>query len=268
VILQNNVFIGNQALGFGGAVYLTDSFIQPDGHMATLINNSFYNNTASVWGGAIYSQNVNPLIINSIFWADSAFTGSEIYAEPTDIVEIAYSNINPDFIYGEFLDGGDNINEDPMFEDSGLLTISGASPCINSGTLDFACDCGLIFDAPAYDILGMSRPMNGFNEMGAYEVLMEGVANKPANHENGWYNNFPNPFTAKTYFSYELNDKTFVEINLFTSAGLLIQTLFAETQEAGSHILEFEAGTLPSGIYFYRIATNTQQATGKMILMK
>jgi len=268
VILQNNVFNGNHADLHGGAIYVCDFLFQTDGHLATMINNTFSNNTASVWGGAIYSQNVNPLIFNSIFWADSAFVGNEIYAESTDIVEIAYSNINPDFIYGEFLDGGDNINEDPMFEDTGLLTISGSSPCINSGTLDFVCDCGLIFDAPAYDILGLPRPMNGYHEMGAYEVLLEGVADNPADHENGWYNNSPNPFTGKTLISYELNDKTFVEIGLYTSAGILIQNLFAETQEAGSHTLEFEAGTLPAGIYFYRIATNTQQATGKMILMK
>ena len=68
--------------------------------------------------------------------------------------------------------------------------------------------------------------------------------------------------------SYELDSKTKVEINLYNSSGELIQTLLSEQQEAGNQELQFSSGNLPAGIYFYRITTDSKQATGRMILMK
>jgi hypothetical protein len=38
--------------------------------------------------------------------------------------------------------------------------------------------------------------------------------------------------------------------------------------EAGSYKVEFDAANLPSGIYFYKLQTNTFVQTKKMILIK
>ena len=113
----------NQATGSGGALYLDNNLNLQIEHFAILINNSFYNNDANGAGGAIYSINAKPLIFNSIFWNDSANNGQEIFVVTNDTAEIAYSNINPDYITGNIYDGGGNINEDPLFEDLELLFI-------------------------------------------------------------------------------------------------------------------------------------------------
>ena len=145
VLLQNNVFIGNQAANSGGALYLDNILNLQIEHLATLINNSFYNNRATnSAGGAIYSYIAKPLIFNSIFWNDNANNGQEIFVTyPNDTVEIAYSNINLRLYSGGYIiDGFGNINEDPLFKDLEWLTISENSPCVNTGTEEYICHCG------------------------------------------------------------------------------------------------------------------------------
>jgi hypothetical protein len=272
VLLQNNVFIGNQSISTGGAVWLFDWLNLQFEHLAILINNSFYDNSTSNLGGAIYSENAKPLIFNSIFWNDSAASGSEIYSNlPTDTVEIGFSAIDLNAIQGEgfIIDGSGNINEDPLFEDLEWLTISEDSPCVNTGTGEYICHCGNLHAPPVYDILGNLRPLNDYFEMGAYEVLLPvGIHESFVRGLNDWHSVYPNPFTDQAKLIYELDNKTQVEINLYNGSGELIQTLLSEQQEAGNHELQFNSGNLPAGIYFYRITTDSKQSTGRMILMK
>jgi hypothetical protein len=268
VLLQNNVFTDNQALNSGGALYLYNNLNLQIGHLATMINNSFYDNTAANLGGAIYSQHTKPVIFNSIFLNDSANIGQEIFVMMNDTVEIAYSTINPNYVNGNLYDGGGNINEDPLFEDLELLTISENSPCINTGTAEYICHCNNLLTAPAYDIVGNLRPLNDYFEMGAYEKLITAIDLLYSNATSNWHSVFPNPFTEQAMLSYELDGKTQVEINLYNGSGELIKTLFSEQQEAGKHELQSSSGNLPAGIYFYRITTDSKQATGRMILMK
>ena len=95
------------------------------------------------------------MIFNSIFRADSANLANEIYEQSSDTIEIGFSNIDPNLIQGGyFMDGGGNINEDPLFEDLELLTISENSPCINTGIEEYICHCGDLYLAPDYDIIG------------------------------------------------------------------------------------------------------------------
>ncbi len=268
VLLQNNVFTGNQATGSGGALYLDNNLNLQMEHFAILINNSFYDNDANGAGGAICSIKAKPLIFNSVFWSDSANNGQEIFIVTNDTAEIAYSNINADYVNGYMYDGGGNINEDPLFEDLELLSLSQNSPCINTGTAEYICHCNSLYTAPAYDILGNLRPLNDYFEMGAYERLITGIDYKLSNKTKDWHSVYPNPFTGEARLSYELDKKTQVEINLYNSSGELIQTLLSEQQEAGNQELQFSSGNLPAGIYFYRITTDSKQATGKMILLK
>jgi len=168
VILQNNVFSGNQAENWGGAVYLCDYLNQSVDHLATLINNSFSGNTATNYGGAIFSSGIDPIILNSIFWQDSATNGMEIYTE-LGTLEIAYSDIDPALIQGTYIDGGGLINEDPLFESPIYLDPGYTSPCIDQGILDYTCSHGKTVTAPEYDINGRPRPRGNGVDMGAYE---------------------------------------------------------------------------------------------------
>jgi len=189
--IQNNVFIGNSALD-GGAILLWRNInTVPFHHVATLINNSFYGNSADR-GGAIFSYRTKPLVFNCIFSNDSAAYGPEIYAPySTDTIEIANSDIDFSRIYGNIIDGSGNINQDPLFDDLKLLTISPNSPCMDAGTESFTCDCGVTHSCPQFDMSGNPRPQSEGVEMGAYELMFAGV--QPVSGQQSAVSSHPNP---------------------------------------------------------------------------
>jgi photosystem II stability/assembly factor-like uncharacterized protein len=92
----------------------------------------------------------------------------------------------------------------------------------------------------------------------------------PASHR--LYQNYPNPFNPSTTIAYELSGKTSLVIRLYDASGREVKKLFAGTQEAGVHELDFNGEGFASGTYFYELTTNnagyrTMQVK-KMILLK
>jgi hypothetical protein len=105
--------------------------------------------------------------------------------------------------------------------------------------------------------------------MGAYEFNPgTGISPFHARKAEEWHSVGPNPFAIRTRISYTLDRRSHVEIGLYNSSGELVQILLASSQEAGGHELMFNPDRLPAGIYFYRIITETRQATGKMMLLR
>jgi hypothetical protein len=79
---------------------------------------------------------------------------------------------------------------------------------------------------------------------------------------------FPNPFNPSTKITYSIPEKAFVVLKVFNILGQEIATLANEIQEPGNKSVEFLAGNLPSGVYFYRLIAGSYVETKKMILMK
>ena len=65
--------------------------------------------------------------------------------------------------------------------------------------------------------------------------------------------NYPNPFSDKTYISYELSEKSPVELIVQDTLTKKEITLVRETQEAGTYIVSVDAKSLPRGKYLYRL---------------
>jgi uncharacterized protein YqfB (UPF0267 family) len=80
--------------------------------------------------------------------------------------------------------------------------------------------------------------------------------------------NYPNPFNPSTHIKYGLPDAGEVLVEVYNLLGQKVITLFDGYQAAGYHILDFEANSLPTGIYFYRIQTKEFQSIKKMMLIK
>jgi len=58
-------------------------------------------------------------------------------------------------------------------------------------------------------------------------------------------------------------------LKIYNALGELVQTLIdQEVLNAGSYEKEFDASSLPSGIYIYRLSSDKFNATKKMVLMK
>ena len=80
--------------------------------------------------------------------------------------------------------------------------------------------------------------------------------------------NFPNPFNPSTTISYQLKNDGLVTIKIFDQLGNEVATLVNEEKTAGAYELKFNASSLASGVYYYRITSGSFVDTKKMILMK
>jgi hypothetical protein len=82
------------------------------------------------------------------------------------------------------------------------------------------------------------------------------------------FQNYPNPFNPSTVISYQLSVNSVVTLKVYDVLGRLVKTLIDERQTAGLHSITFNASSLSSGVYFYRLAAGSYVGTNKMILMK
>ncbi len=82
------------------------------------------------------------------------------------------------------------------------------------------------------------------------------------------YQNYPNPFNPRTIITYTLPEYSNVKLKVFDLLGNEIATLVDEEQAAGFHKVNFDAGKLSSGVYFYRLQAGSYVETKKMLLIK
>ncbi|WP_340107081.1 T9SS type A sorting domain-containing protein, partial [Rhodohalobacter sp. 8-1] len=91
---------------------------------------------------------------------------------------------------------------------------------------------------------------------------------EPLPVQTGLNQNYPNPFNPTTQIEYTLSDIQTVSLKVYDMAGRQVAVLADGLKQAGSHTATFDAGSLASGVYFYRFITNTQVYTRKMTLVK
>lgn len=82
------------------------------------------------------------------------------------------------------------------------------------------------------------------------------------------YANYPNPFNPETIIKYEIPQISNVKIEVFDVLGRVIKVLADEQKTAGRYEIKFDASSLASGIYYYRIKANEFVQTKKMMLIK
>jgi glucuronoarabinoxylan endo-1,4-beta-xylanase len=81
--------------------------------------------------------------------------------------------------------------------------------------------------------------------------------------------NYPNPFNSSTVISFSLPSKSSVILRVFDMMGREVATLVNEELAAGNHYLQWDASDVSSGVYFYRLRTNTgYMQTKKLLLLK
>ncbi len=81
-------------------------------------------------------------------------------------------------------------------------------------------------------------------------------------------NNYPNPFNNQTVIPIVIPEQTRVKIEIFNALGSRIETIFDQQTNVGYYEIPFNASRLSSGIYFYRMTTDTEIKIEKMLLLK
>lgn len=80
--------------------------------------------------------------------------------------------------------------------------------------------------------------------------------------------NHPNPFNPITQFNYELPNDEYVSLKIFDVLGRVVATVVEQHETAGYKSVTFDASSLPSGLYFYRLQAGKFSDIKKMMLLK
>ena len=80
--------------------------------------------------------------------------------------------------------------------------------------------------------------------------------------------NYPNPFNPNTTISFNIAENSYVKLIVYDILGNEVATLVNENRNAGENIVNFNASSLSSGVYLYRLQAGNFIETKKMLLMK
>ena len=81
--------------------------------------------------------------------------------------------------------------------------------------------------------------------------------------------NYPNPFNPSTEISYTLKSGGKVSLSVYDLLGREVAVLVNnERITAGQHEVSFDAAKLPSGVYFYKLQSESYVKTKRMVLIK
>ncbi|MBD3161216.1 MAG: T9SS type A sorting domain-containing protein [Candidatus Latescibacteria bacterium] len=93
-----------------------------------------------------------------------------------------------------------------------------------------------------------------------------GLGDPPAHRE--LLGNRPNPFYTGTDIVFGLAAPGKVRLEVFDALGRLVGRLVDGRRPAGVHLVRWDAGDLPAGVYLYRLTANGEQRTGRCVLVR
>ena len=79
---------------------------------------------------------------------------------------------------------------------------------------------------------------------------------------------YPNPFNPSTTIEFELERPGIATLHVFSVTGSEVARLVDSHFPAGLHKVAWDAGNLPSGTYFYRLAVDGKPLAGSVVLLK
>lgn len=80
--------------------------------------------------------------------------------------------------------------------------------------------------------------------------------------------NYPNPFNPRTKISFFLPEKGYASLVVYDVAGREVARLIEGTMDAGAHRVQWDAASVASGVYVYRLESVGFTRTGRMTLVK
>jgi uncharacterized membrane protein len=80
--------------------------------------------------------------------------------------------------------------------------------------------------------------------------------------------NYPNPFNPSTSIKFSLPKASVVKLVIYDLLGKEIRTLVNEMRQPGTYSEMFDASSLASGVYFYRITAGDFTDVKKIVLIK
>lgn len=111
-----------------------------------------------------------------------------------------------------------------------------------------------------FENLGLTASSAAANGLSSIEQELPDKSNLEQNR--------PNPFNPITRIRYSVARGGNVSIRVYDAIGRQVRELVNEYHEPGASEVTFDASSLPSGVYFYRMVTSSDVQTRKMTVLK
>lgn len=131
-------------------------------------------------------------------------------------------------------------------------------------TLDFRYQT----NSPAYTGADQGQPVGDLRWWNLTPVSVEGPSGPEMPSTFALGQNYPNPFNPATKIPFDLPQGGIVVLKVFNVIGQEVATLQNGRMDAGKHEIVFDAAGLPTGVYFCRLGSGSNVATGRMLLLK
>ncbi|MCI0708074.1 MAG: T9SS type A sorting domain-containing protein [Ignavibacteriae bacterium] len=79
---------------------------------------------------------------------------------------------------------------------------------------------------------------------------------------------YPNPFNPSTQIRYSIKDAGYVSLKVYDLLGREVAVLVDEEKQPGAFTIEWNAGHLPSGMYFSRLESSGRAIIQKLLLVR
>jgi len=297
-LIINNIIMNNQGrygagivLNFSGGIIRNNIICQNNGgqdyggsgiwmysngaHPKIIENNTIAGNTSS--GSGAYGGKGGALLVwstsmtgrNNIIWGNLQSSSGQIALLSGGTVNMTYSDAEGGWT------GQGNIDLNPAFADTNYY-LSPTSPAVDAGDPD-----------PVYnDPEDPNNPGNAKwpargglrNDIGGYggplaqafplflitDIILKNITARGFRLDQ----NYPNPFNPMTTIQYQVPTEAKVRLEVYDLLGRKVATLLDRRIPAGYHEVSFDASSLASGVYIYRLVAGSFSKTRKMMVMK
>ena len=112
----------------------------------------------------------------------------------------------------------------------------------------------------------------GTNHVVWYEdtLIIDGIEQLPGSIPNHYTlsQNYPNPFNPSTTITFSIPKTEFVSLKVYNNLGQEVAALVTDRLTPGSYQYTWDAGSLSSGVYYYKLQAGTYIETKKLILLR
>jgi photosystem II stability/assembly factor-like uncharacterized protein len=130
-----------------------------------------------------------------------------------------------------------------------------------AGAGEFALERGYVLDMRTGGLMKLNVNYNIITSV--QENIITNVPNK-----FNLYQNYPNPFNPSTTIKFDLPVSGFVKLKIYDMLGREVTTLANEHRNAGTYEINYNASSLSSGIYFYKLEYENKSEVRKFMLVK
>jgi uncharacterized lipoprotein YddW (UPF0748 family) len=82
------------------------------------------------------------------------------------------------------------------------------------------------------------------------------------------YQNYPNPFNPSTSIKFAIPEAGQISLKVYDATGKEVAELISNYYSAGNYVVNFDASSLPSGVYIYKLEAGNKIFTKKLMLIK